>query len=420
MSMALLLGITANAADDLHKWRLTENSVKISFRDTDINEKGFRIVDADTNARLSIDVIPLEGTGTAGIIKVVGLSAGTDYSVKVEAFFEDAESNFSEPFDFKTNGESNDDDITADNVATDLQSWRVAETSVKISFKDNDDKEEYFRIIVTSGSSGSRHIELSPLEGTGKFGIGKVTGLTPGTTYTFRVHNIDSYRYDMGLGTIPIDFGISKSITVTTKGEAPSAATDLKAWRVRETTALLAFKDNSSDEIRYDIRHNRNGRVLATGSSIAGQGGYAAIKLRNLLPGITTPVVIETVHDGEMILSEEYNITTKGEAEEGSTADVLMEGTTENSVNFSFRFDEEAHIGGDSNDRHPAVGVKIHNMKTNKIVENVNYTYDNMETKYRTEITGLNSNTEYTFTVETVYNDGTPLTLSEPFTFRTK
>jgi len=283
---------------------------KISFRDTDINEKGFRVVDAETNERLSVDVIPLEGTGTAGIIKVVGLSAGTDYSVKVEAFFEDKDSSFSEPFPFKTKGDS---------------------------------------------------------------------------------------------------IGVK-------------AATDLKVWRVRETTALLAFKDNSSDEIRYDIRHNRNGRVLATGSAVEGQDGYAAIKLRNLLPGITIPVVIETVHDhdSKIILSKEYNITTKGEAEEGSKAVVSVEETTENSVTFSFRFSEEPHIGGDSNDMHPALDVKIHNMKTEEIIENIEYIYDNFLTNYHSKITGLNPNTEYTFAVETVYEDGTPLTLSESFTFRTK
>ncbi len=271
MSMALLLGITANASDDLHKWRLTENSVKISFRDTDTNEKGFRVVDADTNARLSIDVSPLEGVGKSGIVKLVGLSKGTDYSIKVETFFDDKESTFSEPFRFKTKGESsnNDDDTNLDKVATDLQSWNVKETSVKISFKDHDDEEEFFQIFARDVSTNktyfSRHIPA--LADVGKFGIGKVSGLTPGTTYQFNVYNIRDYN-ELGDDMLN-DYGMSKPIMVTTKGETPDIPTvidtSVSLTSNIDASALIRFRADTRAINRYKyfiIRNAQTNEIL--------------------------------------------------------------------------------------------------------------------------------------------------------------
>ena len=76
-------------ATDLHRWTLRDTSVKISFVDNAQGESGFRYINEATGEQLGNSLPAVNGTGTATIGTIRGLTAGTTYRVHVETLFND-------------------------------------------------------------------------------------------------------------------------------------------------------------------------------------------------------------------------------------------------------------------------------------------------------------------------------------------
>ena len=85
--------IISHPADDLHFWRRRATSVRISFRDNSEGEIGFRYINANTGAVMGNQVNAVGGTGTATIGQIDGLTPNTQYRVRVETLFANAQNN---------------------------------------------------------------------------------------------------------------------------------------------------------------------------------------------------------------------------------------------------------------------------------------------------------------------------------------
>jgi len=85
--------IISHPADDLHFWRRRATSVRISFRDNSEGEIGFRYINANTGAVMGNQVNAVDGTGTATIGQIDGLTPNTQYRVRVETLFANAQNN---------------------------------------------------------------------------------------------------------------------------------------------------------------------------------------------------------------------------------------------------------------------------------------------------------------------------------------
>ena len=182
-------GNNSGAADDLHRWRLRETSVRISFRDNANDETGFRFINADTGEQMGNTLPAREGTGLASIGQINGLLAGTTYRVQVQTTFASNRVAISEPIEFTTLGELVDNAEAAD----DLHRWRLRETSVRISFRDNANDETGFRFI-NADTGEQMGNNLPATEGTGTASIGQINGLTSDTTYSVQVQTLFNGR----------------------------------------------------------------------------------------------------------------------------------------------------------------------------------------------------------------------------------
>ena len=194
------------AADDLHRWRLRADSVRISFRDNANGESGFRFINDATGTQMGNDLPATDGTGTSNIGQINGLTPNTEYTVRVHTLFDDGRATaISEPITFTTLEDPNAGNESAD----DLHRWRLRANSVRISFRDNANGESGFRFIndATGTQMGN---DLPATDGTGTASIGQINGLTADTEYTVRVHTL----FNDGRAT-----AISEPISFTTLEE---------------------------------------------------------------------------------------------------------------------------------------------------------------------------------------------------------
>ncbi len=184
-------GENIGTADDLHRWHLRETSVRISFRDNAQNETGFRFINADTQEQMGANLPATNGTGTASIGQINGLTPGTTYRIQVQTIFGGNGVTTSEAIEFTTLGEAPPENNVG--TADDLHRWRLRETSVRISFRDNAQDETGFRFI-NADTGTQMGTNLPATNGTGTASIGQINGLTPETTYRIQVQTLFNGR----------------------------------------------------------------------------------------------------------------------------------------------------------------------------------------------------------------------------------
>ena len=302
---------TDEMATDLHRWRLRETSVKISFVDNAEGETGFRYVNADTNEPLGEELPAVEGTGSATIGRITGLAEGTTYRVLVHTLFNDGRATaISEPITFTTLGVPPPPPAETEEEATDLHTWRLRETSVKISFVDNADGEIGFRY-VNADTNEPLGEELPAVEGTGSATIGRITGLAEGTTYHVQVETL----FGDGRAT-----AVSEAIEFTTEGEPAEvelpAVNDLHRWRLRATSVKISFSDQSEGEGGFRFINEATGEQLRDDLPATEGVGVASIgRITGLNSNTTYRVQIQTLRPNGTVgaTSEAIEFTTLAE-----------------------------------------------------------------------------------------------------------
>ena len=408
-------------ATDLHTWRLRETSVRISFIDNATGERGFRFINADTGDVLGAQVPPVAGTGTSTIGQINGLTEGTRYRVQVETLFNDGrEPVTSNPITFTTNGATPPPPpppppVETDEEATDLHTWRLRETSVRISFIDNATGERGFRYI--DADTGNRLGTLVPaVVGTGTSTIAQINGLTAGRTYRVRVHTL----FNDGRDT-----AISEPIRFTTLGtpppppppvEADEEATDLHQWRLRDNSVRISFIDNANGETGFRYINADTGRQLGnTLPATAGRGTASIAQINGLTAGTAYRVRVQTLfNDGRATAtSETLQFTTTGTAPNtgiGSDSATNLHRWVLRATSVKISFTDNS-LG--------ETGFRFVNVATGQNMGHLVSSSSGRGGSRIGRINGLTPSTTYRIRVHTLFNNGVSTAVSEMIEFRT-
>ncbi|RLD15752.1 MAG: hypothetical protein DRI22_02075 [Caldiserica bacterium] len=177
----------------------SSDTIELSWTDNSDNEDGFRIERKEAGGTYSeIATLPANTTSYTD----TGLNPETTYYYRVRAYNS-----------FGTSGYSNEAHATTPPAGTtptspsNLTAEATSPTEVSLSWTDNSDNEDGFKLERKQGSGPFSVIATLPPNTT----TYTDTGLTPETTYTYRVRAYNSYGYSP----------YSNEVTVKTPNESP-------------------------------------------------------------------------------------------------------------------------------------------------------------------------------------------------------
>jgi len=185
--VAMILSLNAQATTptapiNAGAYDFTENSARLSFKDTSDNEEGFR---AYYNGEVIAVAQPKEGNSSYQYIDLIDLTPSTLYTVNIVAFNSDGESSALVK-SFRTISTSTSQNPNAPvGVGSYIGVWDITKNSARISFKDNSDNEDGFRVEDIDGNVLLDNIPAK--ESKGEFQYATLRGLNEGTLYQIRV-----------------------------------------------------------------------------------------------------------------------------------------------------------------------------------------------------------------------------------------
>jgi len=213
---------------NLKATNITKNALTLTWNDKATNESGYRVY--QNNVQI------YEGTSPdLSTFNVIGLTPNTTYTFKVSAYNTNSEA-FSSPISATTLNPN----PTAPAAPTGLATSNITKTSITLSWNDNATNEDGYRIY-----QNGTLINTLVANPTNPQSF-NVTGLTPSTSYNFRVA-----AYNTGGEG-------SASITETTLSQtlAPAAPTGLVASSITQTSITLSWTDNADNEDGYRVYQN--------------------------------------------------------------------------------------------------------------------------------------------------------------------
>ncbi|MFB6291432.1 MAG: fibronectin type III domain-containing protein [Candidatus Bipolaricaulia bacterium] len=207
---------------------LSPKKIRLSWEDTSDNEEGFRIY---RNGKEVATVGPniTEFTDT-------GLADDTEYTYRVSSYNEGGESPLSDSLAVRT-------PVQVSESPGKLSSEVLSPTEIKITWVDNSDNEDGFRVY----RNGKKIADLAP--NTTEY---VDTGLAENSSYTYRV---SSYN-EAG------ESSFSTGLDVETPVGIPSSPGKLRTTTVSPSRIKLAWEDNSNNEKGFRIY--RNGSRIST------------------------------------------------------------------------------------------------------------------------------------------------------------
>jgi chitodextrinase len=158
--------LTAQAASD--------TAIQLTWQDGSNNEDGFSVEKSINGTFQEVQTLAANSTGAT----ITGLAAGTSYTFRVRAFNDGGNSSY-------TNSAGATTTAPAPGVPaapSDLVAVAVSSTDIQLTWKDNSDNETNFLL---ERLSNGTFVQFN-MRGSNVTSF-RVTGLTPGTQYTFRV-----------------------------------------------------------------------------------------------------------------------------------------------------------------------------------------------------------------------------------------
>ena len=241
----LPLGTPPNAPSNLNVSAISCDKVQLNWNDNSDNEDGFKIERK-------------EGGGSFVLLTTVGpnitsyldetTSENKNYTYKVTAFNEFGENSSSEKqITTPPCG-------TKPNAPSDLNLEALSPTQVKITFTDNSDNEDGFKI--ERKELGGIYSEIKTLS---KDVTEFTDSVNPNTTYYYRVRAFNTYGFS--------DYSNEANITTPQIGIPPNPPTNLIASAVSCNEVSLIWVDNSNNEDGFKIERKVEGgtyNVIAT------------------------------------------------------------------------------------------------------------------------------------------------------------
>ncbi len=222
-----------NAPTNLRVDNTWQTQLDIRWDDNANNETAYRIA-------MSTDAVNFTNVGEVGPntvwFRASGLNCATTYWFKVRAAFECGYSDYSNTVDVTTRG--------APDVPSNLRTVNIWQTQMDLRWDDNSGNEDYFWI--SQSSDGSNFTNIAQLEAnTVTF---RVTGLTCGTPYWFRVRGSNECGFSE----------YAPTLNVSTRG-VPESPTNLRTVNVWQTQMDLRWDDNSGNEDYFWISQSSDG-----------------------------------------------------------------------------------------------------------------------------------------------------------------
>ncbi len=234
-------------------YNFTANSARISFKDTDNNETGFKIYQfAPTDAGVIATVEAKEGNDSFQYVNLTGLEASTLYGINIVAYNDEGESEVLTKW-FRTIAPP-----PTPAQPTNIGAYYPTDTSIRMSLLDNSDNEDGFRIDNRDGATLATLPASSPKESTGEYQYVTITGLNPCTLYTT---NVVAFNADG-------DSEASEKSFMTTgcmaPEELPLAPSAVGVYNITENSARVSFMDNANNENGFIIYNNEDNSTLVT------------------------------------------------------------------------------------------------------------------------------------------------------------
>jgi len=274
---------------------VTETTAKISFQDNSADEDGFKVYIYKNNTldtTLSPNPIIVPAHNNADPYQYANLSnldPNTLYQVGVSAFNSDGESPQTIPSS-ENNGRFRTSPIVCKPAMPGeyVGVYNVTENSARISFLDNSDNEDGFKVYVYEYNTNNlvKTITVPALSGTGAFQYADITGLTPNTLYKVKV---TAYSSGCGESDPTHPSSTTNGRFRTTSDHCPTMPGEyVGTYNVTDTSARISFIDNSDNEDGFKVNvYNYNTGVLVdsiTLPSVNGVGGYQYTNINGLTP----------------------------------------------------------------------------------------------------------------------------------------
>jgi hypothetical protein len=225
--------LTLAAPTDLTAEPVSSTEIYLSWTDNSDNEEGFKIERAGES--MNWREIAYVGTDTAFFLDI-GLTASVIYYYRVRAFRDESNSDYSNT----ANATTLDETVPA--APSGLSAETKSDTEISISWTDNSNNEYGFMVEISSDDEMTwNYVGETGPDTT----AGEIIGLSPGTTYSFRV-----YAYNAKGNS-----GYSNIASATTQSEltVPITPTDLTAEAVSSSQINLSWTDNSDNEEGFKI-----------------------------------------------------------------------------------------------------------------------------------------------------------------------
>ncbi|GIW53280.1 MAG: hypothetical protein KatS3mg081_2635 [Gemmatimonadales bacterium] len=251
---AAFVPVPPAAPTNLMATAVSSSRIDLSWTDSANNEDGFRIercVGSGCSSFTQIDTVGANVTAYQN----TGLMAATSYSYRVRAYNAGGNSGYSNTATATTLP-------NAPAAPSNLVATAVSATQIDLSWTDNANNEDGFKIERCVGSGCSSFRQIATVEAN--ITTYHDTGLSPYTAYTYRV-----LAYNSGGNS-----EYSNLDTATTYSEPPLPPSEVTVTEVTSFQVTISWKDNSADEDSFQIERCQGlsctdfVRVNAVGSNV--------------------------------------------------------------------------------------------------------------------------------------------------------
>ena len=277
-------------------YQVTDTTAHISFLDNSTDEDGFKVYINDANNVFDATIVPnpilVPKNDTANLYQyanIIDLTPNTLYKLRVTAYNTDGES-APTTSSSKNNGRLR----TSPPVCQPLMpgeyvgTYNVTNTSARISFLDNSDNEDGFKVYVYNYNTNTlvKTMTLPAVSGTGKYQYSTITGLTPNTLYRVEV---TAFSSGCGESAPTHASSATNGRFRTTSQTCPLMPGGyVGTYNVTNNSARISFLDNSNNEDGFKVYvygYNTNTLInTLTLPAVSGLGGYQYANINGLVP----------------------------------------------------------------------------------------------------------------------------------------
>ncbi len=292
---------------------VSSSQINLSWADNSLYETGFSI-DCATDANFTQNVFTSTvgaGSGSSVSASITGLSAGITYYFRVRAFNDGGTSANSNTASATTSGGA----IQPPAAPTALSATAVSSSQINLSWADNSTNETGFSIDCATDANFTLNLITSTVgASSGSSASASVTGLSPGTTYYFRVRATNS-------GGASANSNTASATTSAVVIQPPAAPTALTATAVSSGQINLFWTDNAANETGFSIDCATNATFtlnLITSTVGVNSGSSASASITGLSPGTTYYLRVRATNGaGASANSNTANATTAATAATG-------------------------------------------------------------------------------------------------------